>query len=66
MRKYSLLILLCIVGVSSCSDGKLDEGKINEAGQELQQKVEKGADTLVSKVKKLKDTLVKDSDTTDR
>lgn len=62
MRKYSL-ILMVFAFCSSCdSNGRLNENKINEAGDKLQKTVEKGADSLGSKVERLKDSLVKDDD----
>ena len=47
----------------SCSNGKLDENKLDAAGDKLQKTVEKGADSVGSKLDRLKDKL--DSSRTD-
>lgn len=60
-----LAIVLCVVGaLAACnSNGTINEQKIDEAGDKLQNTVEKTADTIVSKVDKWTDSLSKRKDT---
>ena len=61
--KKTIVSTAFIVFLGACSDGKLDESKLDAAGDKLQKAVEKGADSLVSKADRLKDSLKKDRDT---
>jgi len=63
MKKFTLILLLA-GGFVACSDGRIDEGKIDAAGDKLQNTVEKGADSIAAKVERIVDSL--DRDTTDR
>lgn len=49
--------------ITSCSNGKVDEGKIDAAGSKLQKTVEKGADSVGAKLERLKNKI--DSSHTD-
>jgi hypothetical protein len=44
----------------SCNNGKVDERKLDEAGEKLQKSVKEVVDTAGSKIKKLKEKLDKD------
>ena len=51
-------ILLALAGAFlSCSGGKVDERKLDEAGDKLQKTVEKGADSVGAKLGRLKDKI---------
>ena len=56
MRK-SLLITVISVFCFACNDGKLDERKLDKAGDKLQNTVEKGADSVEAKLKRLKNRI---------
>lgn len=53
--------MVIVAFCSSCNNGKVDERKLNEAGEKLQKTVEKVADSAGSKIERLKDKLDKDS-----
>lgn len=55
MKKRRLLVLLTLaIAAISCTDnGKLSEKGLNEAGEDLQQKVQTGVDTIGSKLQDL-------------
>ena len=61
--KKPVIIIATTVAFLSCSNGKLDENKLDAAGNKLQKTVEKGADSVGSKLDRLKDRL--DSSRTD-
>ncbi len=64
MRKNVLLMLIITINFS-CNNGKVDERKLDEAGDKLQKSVKKVVDTAGSKIEKLKNKLEKEgSDTT--
>lgn len=63
MGKNVLLIMITAFNFS-CTEGKVDERKLDEAGEKLQQSVEKVVDTAKSKIEKLKDKLNTDSSDT--
>ena len=56
MRKSLLTTTICVV-CFACSDGKLDEKKLDNAGDKLQNTVEKGADSVEAKLKRLKNRI---------
>ncbi len=58
MRRI-LVIIITIAFNLSCSNGKVDERKLDAAGDKLQESVEKVVDTAESKIDKLKDNLDK-------
>lgn len=60
MRKNALIILVIAFSIS-CKNGKVDERKLDEAGEKLQKTVEKTVDSAGSKLERLKDKLDKDS-----
>lgn len=60
MRKNVLLILV-IAFSFACNNGKVDEKKLDEAGEKLQKTVEKTVDSAGSKLERLKNKLDKDS-----
>jgi hypothetical protein len=63
MKKIALFLLLA-GGFVACSDGRIDEGKIDAAGDKLQKTVKNGADSIAAKVDRFTDSLGRD--TTDR
>ncbi len=64
MRKNVLLMLIIAINFS-CNNGKVDERKLDEAGDKLQKSVKKVVDTAGAKIEKLKNKLEKEgSDTT--
>ncbi len=64
MRK-NVLLMLIIAFNFSCNNGKVDERKLDEAGDKLQKSVKKVVDTAGAKIEKLKNKLEKEgSDTT--
>lgn len=65
MRKNILLILIIALNFS-CDNGKVDERKLDEAGDKLQKSVKEAVDTAGSKIEKLKDKLEKDGSDTMR
>lgn len=60
MRK-NVFLMVIIVFCCSCNNGKVDERKLNEAGEKLQKTVKKVVDSAGSKIERLKDKLDKDS-----
>jgi hypothetical protein len=56
MRK-SMIIVIVSVFCFACNNGKVDEHKIDEAGNKLQKTVEKGADSVEAKLKRLKNKI---------
>lgn len=56
MRKY-IVVLAITMALFSCTNGKPDERKIDNAGDKLKNSVEKGTDSLRSKLGRLKDKL---------
>lgn len=63
MRKTILLILIIAFNFS-CNNGKVDERKLDEAGDKLQKSVKEAVDTAESKIEKLKDKLEKEGSDT--
>jgi len=60
--KRSIMLLLVSASFFACNgDIKVNEEKIDAAGEKLQKTVEKGADTIAAKAKRLKDKLEKDT-----
>jgi hypothetical protein len=55
MKKCIIIIGLPLC--FGCSNGRIDEGKLDAAGDKLQQKVEEGADSVGSKLERLKDKI---------
>ena len=53
MKKNILLILITFFNFS-CSNGKVDERKLDQAGEKVQKSVKKVVDTAGSKIEKLK------------
>jgi len=64
MKKLPI-IMLAMIFITACenSEVKINTEKLDQAGSDLQKKVEKGADTIVSKVSAWKDSIDKDDDT---
>lgn len=60
--KKAIFILTIIIGCYACNEGKVDESKLNEAGEKLQHTVQKGTDSIGAKLKRLKNKI----DTTHR
>jgi hypothetical protein len=56
MRK-NLIITSAFVFCLACNDGKVDEQKLDAAGEKLKKTVEKGADSAEAKLKRLKDRI---------
>ncbi len=64
MRKNVLLIVVTAFCLA-CNNGKVDERKLDEAGDKLQKTVKKTVDSAGAKLERLKDKLDTDSaDTT--
>ena len=64
MKRFVLLLLVS-ASFFACDGGiKVNEEKIDAAGDKLQKTVEKGADSIAAKAERLKDKL--DNDTLDR
>ena len=59
MKKNIILILLTCFNFS-CNNGKVDERKLDQAGEKVQKSVKKVVDTAGSKIKKFKNKLDKD------
>ncbi len=55
MRK--ILIMFISTFSLGCTNGKVDENKLDAAGDKLQKTVEKGADSIGSKLERLKDKI---------
>ncbi|WP_018616312.1 hypothetical protein [Segetibacter koreensis] len=60
MRKNTLLIFVTLF-CFACNNGKVDERKLDEAGDKLQKTVKKTVDSAGATIKRLKDKLDKDS-----
>jgi hypothetical protein len=60
MRKYSFVLLAAVLCYACEGEVKVDEKKIDEAGDKLQKTVEKGADSLGAKLDRLEDKLDRD------
>ncbi len=56
MRK-NIIIAMISVFCFACSNGKVDEQKIDAAGDKLKETIEKGADSAEAKFKRLKDRI---------
>ncbi len=65
MRKNVLLMLIITINFS-CNNGKVDERKLDEAGDKLQKSVKKVVDTAGAKIEKLKNKLEKEGSDTMR
>ena len=48
--------MIMVIFTSSCTNVKIDESKIDAAGDKLQKTVEKGADSAGAKLDRLKDS----------
>ena len=59
MKKNILLILVTFFNFS-CNNGKVDERKLDQAGEKVQKSVKKVVDTAGSKIEKFKNKLDKD------
>jgi hypothetical protein len=56
--KKNILIIAIITFCWACNgNGKVDETKLNEAGEKLQKTVQTGADSIGSKLKRLKNKI---------
>jgi hypothetical protein len=56
--KKNILIIAVITFCSACNgNGKVDETKLNEAGEKLQKTVQKGTDSIGAKLKRLKNKI---------
>ena len=60
MKKYGIILALAIFALSCEGDVKVNEDKIDKAGDKLQKTVEEGADSLGAKLDRLEDKLDKD------
>ncbi len=63
MRKNIFFIVITILSFS-CNNGKVDEQKLDEAGEKLQKTVKKVADSAGSKIERLKDKAQKNQNDT--
>jgi PBP1b-binding outer membrane lipoprotein LpoB len=61
MKKYALILAVALFCFGCDGEVKVDEKKIDEAGDKLQKTVEKGADSVGAKLERLKDKLDNDS-----
>jgi hypothetical protein len=59
MKKYSFILAVALLSFGCEGDVKVNEEKINEAGDKLQKTVEKGADSIGAKLDRLEDRLDK-------
>ena len=57
MKRYFSICIIIICFTACNGSIKVNEKEIEDAGEKLQQTVEKGVDTLGSKLKKLKDKI---------
>jgi len=57
MKKFCIITCVAIFCWSCNGNGKVDETKLNEAGEKLQNAVQKGTDTLGAKLKRLKNKI---------
>ena len=56
--KKNILIITVISFCWACNgNGKIDESKLNEAGEKLQKTVQKGTDSIGAKLERLKDKI---------
>ncbi len=56
MRKNTIITIISVL-CFACNDGKVDEQKLDAAGDKLKKTVEKGADSVEAKLKRLKDRI---------
>ncbi len=56
MRKNVIIAIISVL-FFACNDGKVDEQKLDAAGDKLKKTVEKGADSVEAKLKRLKDRI---------
>jgi hypothetical protein len=61
--KKILAVMVIGACLYACSDGKINEAKIDSAGAKLQTTVEKSADSVASKVGRWKDSIDRNRDT---
>jgi len=57
MKKGIVLLIITASFLACNGNVKVDEKKLDEAGEKLQKTVKKGVDTIGSKLKKLKNKL---------
>lgn len=62
--KKNIMSAVLLIAFTGCTNGTLDEGKLNAAGDKLQKTVEKGADSIAAKVDRFADSLKRDSSDT--
>lgn len=55
--KKNMTIVIATFFCFACNNGKVDEHKLDEAGNKLQKTVEKGADSVGAKLKRLKNKI---------
>lgn len=60
MRRYLVFLVTALFCFACEGEIKVDEKKIDEAGDKLQKTVEKGADSLGAKLDRLEDKLDRD------
>jgi hypothetical protein len=56
MRKNTIITIISVF-CFACNDGKVDEKKLDAAGDKLKKTVEKGADSVEAKLKRLKNKI---------
>lgn len=61
MKKLLLIASTTVLFIACKGDLKVNEEKLNDAGEKLQKTVQKGVDSVGSKLKRLKNKLDKDS-----
>lgn len=60
MKKYAVILTIAVFCFGCEGEVKVNEDKLNEAGDKLQKTVEKGADSIGAKLDRLEDKLDKD------
>ena len=63
MKKYPLILVVAIFCFGCDGEVKVNEEKLNKAGDTLQKTVEKAADSIGAKLDRLEDKLDKDDTT---
>lgn len=60
MKKYVVILIVAVACFGCEGEVKVNEEKLNKAGDKLQKTVEKGADSIGAKIDRLEDRLDKD------